>query len=104
MNASTVFSAMTFVVVAVAHALTEPPDPTLAPNAPAVSKATSTPRLTSVSIGSGGRIAIVDGQAFLEGETRAAVTVTRIAPDHVEISIAGRGNTTLPLQIADAVR
>ena len=104
MNASTVFAAMTFVVVAVAHALTDPAEPEQAANTFGWSNATSAPRLTSVSIAPGRRLAIIEGQAFVEGQTRAALTVTRIAPDHVEVSIAGRGNTTLPLQVAGVVR
>lgn len=102
MNVKTTCSLLLVAIVAFgANALEDPTRPPLHAGAQVLShsQSGSALRLSSVLIAPERRVAIIDGQAYSEGETRGGVTVTRIAHDGVDVVVGGR-STTLRLQVA----
>lgn len=78
-----------------------PRDPTQPPGRMALKahapELAGAPKLSSVLIGGGRRLAVVDGEIMGEGEERAGVKVWEIKPDRVVVSVAGRRPMTLLL-------
>lgn len=64
---------------------------------PEASPRPDVPRLTSVLIGKGRKLAMIDGQLMSEGETRAGLKVWKIAADHAVVSVGGGNPVTLSL-------
>ena len=101
MPAGSVFRAALALLAVLAGSAAAMVDPTrpLGPGATALPAADSgRPALDSVLIAPGRRVAVIDGRAISEGESRGGVRVWRITPDGVEVSVGDGPRLRLDLK------